>query len=132
MTASIRIIVIVLFIITTLSNGVEAKCPKSKDINTSSFKRKIAKTQIILIDVRTPDEYKTAHLKNAKMIDFKSDDFKEKIAELPKDITICVYCRSGNRSGKSMKILEEAGFLRIYNLKGGINTWQEKGLKTVQ
>lgn len=132
MKASIKILAIVILIITTLGSGAEAKNTKYKNVNTVVFKRQIAKTQVILIDVRTPEEYDAAHLENAKMIDFKSDDFTDKVAKLPKDITICIYCRSGNRSSKSLNILKEEGFLKVYNLKGGIKAWQEKGLKTVQ
>lgn len=132
MTASIRIFAIVLFLITVLGSSAEAKNTKHKDVNAGAFKRQIAKTQVIILDVRTPDEYNSEHLENAKMINFKSDNFSDNIAKLPKDITICVYCRSGNRSSKSMKILKEKGFLKVYNLKGGIKAWQAKGLKTIQ
>lgn len=76
MTASIRIFAIVLIIITTITSAAEAKAAKYKDVNPVAFKRQIAKTQVIIIDVRTPDEYNVAHLQNAKMIDFKSDNFK--------------------------------------------------------
>lgn len=132
MKTAIRIFTITLLIVTALANTSEAKNPKYKDINSCLFKRKMAKTQTILIDVRTPEEYKTAHLKNAIIIDFKADNFENQIKKLPKDLPICVYCRSGNRSSKSMEILKQEGFLRVYNLKGGINSWQKKGLKTVQ
>ncbi|NQU53511.1 MAG: rhodanese-like domain-containing protein [Bacteroidetes bacterium] len=131
MTASIRIFAIALFILATLSSGVQAKNQKTKDIRARAFKRQIAKEQVILVDARTPDEYNTSHLENAKMIDFKADDFKEKITKLPKNKTICVYCRSGNRSAQTMEILKQEGYLRVYNLKGGITAWQEKRLKTV-
>lgn len=132
MTASIRIFTIILFIITALTNGVEAKNPKYKKVGSGIFKRQIAKTQMVVIDVRTPEEYETAHLENAKIINFEADDFKEKISKLPKEIPVCIYCCSGNRSAKSMEILKKEGFRRVYHLKGGIKTWQEKGLKTVQ
>ena len=132
MTASLRIIAILLFTLTLFSSGVEAKNTKYKNVNTAAFKRQIAKTQIVLIDLRTPEEYETEHLENAKMIDFKSEDFEEEITKLPKDIPLCIYCRSGHRSGETMKILKKEGFIKVYNLKGGINAWREKGLKTIQ
>lgn len=131
MTASFRIIAIALFIITTLTNGVEAQNQKTKNVNVRAFKHQIAKEQAILIDVRTPGEYNSSHLKNAKMIDFKADDFKEIITKLPKNKTICVYCHSGNRSGQTKEILKQKGYLRVYNLKGGITAWKKKGYPTV-
>ena len=131
MSASIRIFAIALFIIATLTTGVQAQNQKTKDVRARAFKRQIAKEQVIVVDARTPDEYNTSHLENSVMVDFKADDFREKITKLPKNKTICVYCRSGNRSGQTMEILKQEGYLRVYNLKGGITAWQEKGLKTV-
>lgn len=132
MSKFIRIFIFALLIITTLSSGVQAQNQKAKDVRARAFKRQIKKEQVILVDVRTPDEYNSDHLKNAKMIDFKADDFKEQITKLPKNNTICVYCRSGNRSRQTKEILKQEGYLRIYNLKGGITAWKEKRLETTE
>jgi thioredoxin 1 len=131
MTASIRILAIVLFIIATLTTGVQAQNQKTKTVGTKAFNRQLKKEQVVLVDVRTPDEYNSSHLKDAIMIDFKADDFKENITKLSKDKTICVYCRSGNRSGQTMEILKQEGYLKVYNLKGGITAWQEKSFPIV-
>lgn len=79
-----------------------------------------------LIDVRRPEEYKEGFIPNAVNINFLAPTFSEDIQQLDKEKPIIVYCRSGRRSAKSSKILEEAGFKEIYDLEGGFLKWQEK------
>ena len=129
MKLTVRIFVLTVLILSTFASGVEAKRQITKNFGPKSFSRHISKKEVLLIDVRTPEEFNEGHLKNAKLINFKSDDFKDNITKLSKEKTICVYCRSGNRSGKSMELLKQEGYLKIYNLKGGIKLWQEKGLE---
>lgn len=81
-----------------------------------------------LIDIRTKKEYDDYHLPEAKMIDFKSDNFKSEFAKLDKEVPVLIYCRSGGRSGRATKVLTEMGF-QVYNLDKGINQWKSKGMK---
>lgn len=85
-----------------------------------------------LIDVRTPEEYSESHIENSRNIDFKSPTFGEDILVLDKSKPVVVYCRSGKRSRNSSKILMKAGFVKVYDLEGGILEWKEKGLEVVQ
>jgi rhodanese-related sulfurtransferase len=85
----------------------------------------------VILDVRTPDEFKEGHIKNALNIDYRSQDFREKINKLDKNKTYLVYCRSGHRSGESSKIMAELGFKNIYNF-GGIIDWKAAGFMTVK
>lgn len=80
-----------------------------------------------LVDVRTPEEFEEGHIKGFQNIDFMSDTFKEDIEKLDKTKPVIVYCRSGGRSGKSCKIMEEKGFVKIYDLEGGIEKWKYEG-----
>lgn len=76
-----------------------------------------ANPDIIVIDVRTPDEIaQTGAIENSINIDFKSSDFKEKISVLDKDKEYILFCKSGNRSGQASKIMAEMGFSNINNL----------------
>lgn len=76
-----------------------------------------ANPDIIVIDVRTPDEIaQTGAIENSINIDFKSSDFKEKISALDKDKEYILFCKSGNRSGQASKIMAEMGFSNINNL----------------
>lgn len=76
-----------------------------------------ANPNIIVIDVRTPDEIaQTGAIENSINIDFKASDFKEKISVLDKDKEYILFCKSGNRSGQASKIMAEMGFSNINNL----------------
>jgi len=80
----------------------------------------------IIIDVRTPEEYRTEHIEGAINIDY-SEAFKTKIANLDKTKTYLIYCRTGHRSGITLKMMQELGFRRVYNMIGGIIQWREEG-----
>jgi len=77
-----------------------------------------------LVDVRTPKEYDEIHIVNAQNIDFKSPTFDADISKLDKKKPVILYCKSGGRSAKCAKKMEEAGFEKIYDLKGGISKWK--------
>lgn len=85
--------------------------------------------EIQLVDVRTPDEYADGHIKNAKNINFFDDNFADQMSKLDKSKEIYVYCRSGKRSGKASKQLEEMGFTKVYDLQGGFLNWQKNNLE---
>jgi rhodanese-related sulfurtransferase len=84
-----------------------------------------------LVDVRTADEYQVSHLKNAQNICVTSTDFKEKVAGLDKEKPVYVYCKKGGRSAKAATILKEMGFTKVYDLQGGLTSWQQEGLETI-
>ncbi len=84
-----------------------------------------------LVDVRTKDEFDVSHLKNAQNICVTSPDFKEKVASLDKEKPVYVYCKKGGRSAKAASILKDMGFTKVYDLQGGITSWQEEGLETI-
>ncbi len=83
-----------------------------------------SKSDYVLLDVRTPEENEAERIPNSIMINFYDSDFKEKIAELEKDKTYYVICRSGNRSGKTCQMMTEMGFNDVHNLVGGMSAWQ--------
>ena len=84
-----------------------------------------------LVDVRTHEEYEVSHLKNAQNICVTSDDFKKKVATLDKQKPVYVYCKKGGRSAQAASILKEMGFTKVYDLQGGITSWEQEGLETV-
>ena len=85
----------------------------------------------VVIDLRTPKEFKKGHLAGAIMIDFKSTDFQEQLAELDRRQSYLFYCKSGVRSKKSYTIWKELGFQQLFHLDSGIRGWQKSGGKTV-
>lgn len=76
----------------------------------------------VILDIRTPEEYSQMHIKGAINIDYYTADFKIRLDALDKDIPYFLYCRTGNRSGKALQIMKDAGFKKIYHLQSGIIT----------
>lgn len=82
---------------------------------------------VVLVDVRTPEEYAGGHLDNALNINWQDDDFAEQFRAIAKDETIYVYCKKGGRSAKAQEKLISMGFENVVNLEGGYDAF-----KTVQ
>ena len=76
---------------------------------------------IFLLDVRNPNEFEIAKIKNAELIPLPQ--LESKLHEIPKDKEIIIYCHHGNRSGEAVKILKEKGFHKVKSLVGGIDVW---------
>ena len=96
-------------------------------VDAATFKEALSTNpDIQLIDVRTPKEYEEGHIENATLIDYYSVDFNTKIQELDIEKPVYLYCKSGNRSGKSSKILSDLGFREIVDLKGGYVAWSKQ------
>ena len=85
-----------------------------------------------ILDVRTQREFNTGHLQDATLIPVQV--LKGRIGSIAahKDQPVFVYCRTGNRSTVAAKILIDAGFERVINLRRGIVEWQRAGLPVVR
>lgn len=83
---------------------------------------------LVLLDIRTPDEFNQARLSDAVNIDYYAADFRENLSALDLEATYVVYCRTGNRSASAVQIMQELGFQRVYEIDGGIARWYESGL----
>lgn len=82
----------------------------------------------VLLDVRTPDEHAAGHIAGgSKVVDFESPDFAKQAAELPRDKTYLIYCRSGRRSHLAAGQMQALGFEHLVDLKGGILGWAKAG-----
>lgn len=83
-----------------------------------------ADENVVILDVRTEDEYNDGIIQDAINIDIhKGQEFISEIEALDKTKKYYVYCRSGARSGKACQIMNELGFENAYNLEGGIMGW---------
>jgi rhodanese-related sulfurtransferase len=74
----------------------------------------------VLIDVRTPAEFRAGHIEGATILDFEDASFGSEIRKLDAAKTYFVYCRSGNRSGQAITKMKNAGISNIFELQGGI------------
>lgn len=94
---------------------------------TSTQSARTLPTDVKIYDVRTPEEYNTAHVPNAVLFPV-TDMSNGKYPDIAKDTPIAVYCRSGNRSKQATDMLKQAGYTNITDL-GGLNDLAKYGLK---
>lgn len=85
-----------------------------------------SKTNLQIVDVRTPHEFDSVAIVNAINIDVRNQNFQNNIATLSKETPILVYCRSGKRSLTAMNIMLTLGFKEVYNMQGGINAYSKE------
>lgn len=78
---------------------------------------------VILVDVRTPEEFAAGHLETATNINWYDEDFVERFKDIDKGETIYVYCKKGGRSAKAQEKLKSLGFTKVVNLEGGYDAY---------
>ncbi len=86
----------------------------------------------VLVDVREPYEPAIADLPQHGQVLIPTGEFVDRMSELDPEAEIVLYCRSGQRSGWAVKLLLEAGFSRVLNLRGGVLAWREEVDPTLQ
>jgi rhodanese-related sulfurtransferase len=89
-------------------------------------------SEFVILDIRTPGEFKSGHLAESVLIDFYSQTFAENLSRLDKEKTYLIYCRSGNRSSKSLEIFKKLKFQKVYHMESGIRAWQSEGFSVVK
>jgi rhodanese-related sulfurtransferase len=104
-------------------NFFQQKAYTYKNLSPEEFKLGFEKENSILLDVRTPLEFKEGKISNSMNIDILGDNFVQKLEKLPKNKPIYVYCKSGRRSRVACEKLNELGFEEVYNLDAGILSW---------
>ena len=106
-----------------------AKAAAAKDVTPDEAAELMKdRARVLVIDVRTSDEFAEGHIAGAKNVDFLGDDFEKMIATLPKDKALIIHCASGNRSARAVtKIAEMQRSGQIFHLKSGFNGWVAAG-----
>lgn len=108
--------------------GHEAPVEKSDDvpeITPAELKQAMEKNgkTLNIIDVREPYEYEISRLPGAKLIPL--GELMDHLNELDSSKDYVIHCRSGVRSAKAIRQLQQVGFKKLKNLKGGINAWAD-------
>lgn len=88
-------------------------------------------SSVVLVDVRTPEEYGQGHIKGSRQINYYEANFHSQLESLPKDKTLILYCRSGRRSAEARTFLISIGYSRVFNMIGGIIAWRKQRLPLV-
>ena len=80
---------------------------------------------LFVLDVRTPQEYAEGHVPGA--VNVPHDQLASRLAEVPKDKDVVIYCKSGRRSALAADVLAANGYSRLSHLEGDMNAWVAKG-----
>ena len=99
------------------------------DIDYKKMSEIIENESTVVVDVRTADEFNSFRIKNSINIDYYSKNFLDSISSYREKKNIILYCRSGRRSYYAAKLMQEKGFNKIYNLKGGVLEVKKKNLE---
>ena len=114
--------------------GLNTACGQQnfENADVQGFAELVRDSNVVVLDVRTADEFAEGHIERAVNIDYKKDDFMDRAkAALPTGKTIAIYCRSGRRSANAASMLAPEGYVLV-NLKGGIIDWQNVGMPVVK
>lgn len=95
-------------------------------LTAEEFEKEITtKENIQILDVRTPGEFFSGHIKNALQADWNNPkEFDRRIAFIDKNKPVYVYCLAGGRSAAAAEKLRKMGYENVYELKGGTNAWR--------
>jgi rhodanese-related sulfurtransferase len=85
---------------------------------------------LVLLDVRTPQEFAEGHIAGAVNVPY--DLLATRLAEVPKNKDVVLYCRSGRRAGIAAEVLAANGYTRLSHLEGDMIAWTEKGRPVVK
>ena len=106
-------LILVLSILTVLITGLLFSCVRETQKKRIDFRELSQKPNTIIIDVRTPAEFATGHIKES--INIPLQVLPDSVENLKRFENIILVCRSGNRSGSAKILLEERGLENIYN-----------------
>jgi rhodanese-related sulfurtransferase len=117
------------FALLFLSYNTIAAQRSPNTLSPAEFKLRCANAHGILLDVRTPEEYLASTIPGAININVMDPDyFASHIKKLDKNKTYFLFCGTGMRSSEAMEEMKKAGFLKVYELDGGLTAWEKYDL----
>jgi phage shock protein E len=99
-----------------------------KHVDATQAGKLVADKKVVVLDIRTPEEFKGGHIGGATNINFGASDFEQQVAKLDKSKAYLVHCASGGRSSQSLSLLQKLKFESLYHLDGGLKSWEKAGL----
>lgn len=116
---TIAILAVVVFILFTRMSSAKGV----RQITTSDLEKEVKENKNAqFIDVRTPGEYKSGHIRQFKNLPLQQ--LQAKASQLSKDKEVIVICQSGNRSNAASGMLKKMGYTSVTNVRGGMNAWR--------
>jgi rhodanese-related sulfurtransferase len=85
----------------------------------------------LVLDVRTPREFDSIHLRGSVNIPLQSKSFIDRVKALPNDLSVLIVCARGRRSATAMGLLDSLGFTKVAHLQGGLEAWCKAKLPVI-
>jgi adenylyltransferase/sulfurtransferase len=104
--------------------NAQAQADEVPEITVQELKARMENgDKVSVLDVREPHEYEVSNI-GAQLIPLA--ELPERLVELDRDEALAIHCKTGGRSARAVKLLQDAGFQNVYNVKGGIAAWSEE------
>jgi len=100
---------------------------KIRRVNIDEYEQVRAKTNVVVLDVRSAAEFEKGHIPGATNIDINSTQFTEKVSGLDKGKTYLVNCAVGMRSARACQKMAALGFTNLVDLAPGFEGWKKAG-----
>lgn len=135
----IYLIVGLLLLVVMLAGCSGAATPDAAPIDVSKLPNTVdaatvkalqGRADVVVFDVREPSEYAAGHIPDVTLIPM--GQVPSRLNEIPKDKTVILTCRSGNRSGQVADFLRQQGWTKVHNMQGGILSWEQAGYPVVK
>lgn len=127
------IIPILLIVLVSCNSWKKSKSFSYSELNYHEFESKIkSDSNFLLVDVRTPKEYRNGHVSNAINVSYFHSWFNDSIRKLDRNKTIYMYCETQHRSPLASRKMKKMGFKKIIDLKGGFMKWEKNEMPIVK
>jgi phage shock protein E len=103
-----------------------------KHVSASEAQKLMVNQKVVVLDLRTPEEFQAGHIAGATNIDFLATGFEQRLANLDKSKIYLVHCASGNRSTLALPAFKKLHFQSLYHLDGGFKSWEKGRLPAKQ
>jgi|GEM_PF-553564 len=125
MRSRIAVVVLTILVILLIGGVVgRSETPGYTDVDTERVKELLSgdlRYELMLLDVRQPDEYEEGHIEGA--ISIPLGQLESRLTEIDRSKAILVICFSGFRSARAASTLVAAGFERVMNYARGMSSW---------
>lgn len=106
--------------------AVSGFAAQARNITSTQARELLARDKkVLVVDVRTPDEFRMARLRGAKLIPLA--ELPQRLKELPRDRPLLLYCSVGARSSSAADLLVSRGYREVYQISDGLVGWYRNG-----
>jgi rhodanese-related sulfurtransferase len=121
-----------IYTILVFSTFLSCEAQTKNSLNATEFENAITKDSVQILDVRTPAEYASGHIKNTLLANWNdAKEFERRIGFIDKNKPVYVYCLAGGRSAAAATKMRSLGYTNVFELTGGMNAWKAAN-KTVE